>query len=390
MPSFDDLLNLALDQRHRSGQLRALRPVERLPGGRIRVDGADLLDCASNDYLGLSQHPHLIAKSRQWAELYGAGAGASRLVTGHSPALHHLESRLAAAKGCESALILASGWQCNASIVPPLADPALWQGKKPVLLVDKLIHASLYAGCGLADAQLIRFRHNDLDHLGQLLNTHADVPKLVIVESVYSMDGDRADLAALQALCERHDAILYVDEAHATGVLGATGMGLSVGVNIPVVMGTFSKAMGAFGAYVAGSKALIDYLVNRASGFIYATALPPAALGAIDGALDMIPTLDTERQKVAAHADTLRRHLQRAGLNTGPSSTQIVPVILGDEATTLDAARRLKDLGILTIAIRPPTVPPGTSRLRISLSAAHSAADIEHLARSVVAVCGAA
>ena len=387
MPSFDDRLNFALAERQRVGQLRKLRPALRLPGGRIRVDGRDLLDCSSNDYLGLSQHPHLKAKAQEWTEEFGAGSGASRLVTGHSPAVHELESRLAAAKGCEAALILASGWQCNASILPPLLDPDLWDGLKPVVLADKLIHASLYAGCFLAEAQLLRFRHNDLEHLEQLLTDYADRPKLVITESVFSMDGDRADLPAMQALCARHEAILYVDEAHATGVLGQNGMGLSVGLDIPVVMGTFSKALGGFGAYVAGSRSLIDFLVNRASGFVYATALPPAVLGAVDGALDLVPTMGAERRNLQRHGQILRHHLNQAGLITGPSSTQIVPVILGDETATLDAARHLQDLGFLAVAIRPPTVPPGTSRLRLSLSAAHGEADINRLAQAVIAVC---
>ncbi len=347
-----------------------------------------MLDCSSNDTMGLSQHPHLIAKSQDWTARFGAGSGASRLVTGHSDALHALESRIATAKGCESALVFASGWQCNASTIPPLLDPALWDGHKPVVLVDKLIHASLYAGCGLSDATMIRFRHNDLDHLSQLLTEHHDAPKLVITESVFSMDGDRADLQALQSLCTQHNAILYVDEAHATGVWGKGGMGLSVGLDIPVVMGTFSKGFGGFGAYVAGSKSLTDYLINRASGFIYATALPPSVLGAIDAALDLIPDMEEHRTLLANRAETLRSKLQNAGLNTGLSSTHIIPIILGEESVALKAAQSLKELGILATAIRPPTVPPGTSRLRLSLSAAHSDADLEHLANSVIAVCG--
>jgi len=367
--------------------LRALRPLERLPDGKVLVDGRVLLDCSSNDTLGLTHHPHLIAKSKDWAQRYGAGSGASRLVTGHSEALEALETRIATAKGCDRALVFVSGWQCNASIIPPLLDPALWDGQKPVVLVDKLIHASLYAGCGLSEGTQIRFRHNDLTHLDQLLTDNATSPKVVITESVFSMDGDRADLKALQALCAQHNALLYVDEAHATGVWGTNGMGLCVGLDIPVVMGTFSKAMGGFGAYVAGSTALIEYLINHASGFIYATALPPSVLGTIDAALDLIPTLEPQRQMLAQRAETLRTAFQAAGLNTGPSSTHIIPIILGEESVALKAAHRLKELGILATAIRPPTVPPGTSRLRLSLSAVHSDADMAHLAQSVIAVC---
>lgn len=387
MQTFDDRLSHALDGRRKAGQFRALRPLERLGNGRARVDGRMVLDFSSNDYLGLSHHPHLIARSQEWTQRYGAGSGASRLVAGHSHALAELESRLAAAKNCESALIFASGWQCNASILPPLLDPLLWEGRKPVVLADKLIHASLYAGCGLAEIQPIRFRHNDMDHLSQLLNAHADAPIMVITESVFSMDGDHANLGAIQSLCTQHNAILYVDEAHATGVLGPNGMGLTVGMNIPVVMGTFSKALGGFGAYVSGSKTLIDYLTNRASGFIYATALPPPVLGAIDAALDLIPQMEPQRQSLTLRAQQLRQTLQQAGLNTGASSTQIIPVMVGSEEAALNAATRLKELGILAIAIRPPTVPPGTSRLRVSLSAAHTDADLAHLAQAVISVC---
>ena len=388
MPTFDDRLNHALDGRRESGHLRSLRPVERLGGGKVRVDGRTMLDCASNDYLGLCHHPHLIAGAVRWAERFGSGAGASRLVSGHSAAARALEARIAVAKGCESALIFASGWQCNASVLPPLLDPSLWGGRKPQVFADKLIHASLYAGCGLSEATLTRFRHNDLDHLRQVLAAKGDSPALVVTESVFSMDGDRADLAAIRDLCGRYDAVLYVDEAHATGVLGAGGWGLSVGLDIPVVMGTFSKALGGFGAYVAGSRALTEYLTNRASGFIYATALPPAVLGAMDAALDLIPTLEPQRARLAERADLMRGAFRQAGLETGPSSTQLIPIILGDEARALDAARRLEDLGILAVAIRPPTVPPGTSRLRLSLSAAHGDADLDHLTQSVIAVCG--
>ena len=389
MPSFDHRLTQAQERRKESGLLRRLAPVERLGGGRALVEGRELIDCASNDYLGLCHHPEMIARSKEWAERYGSGSGASRLVCGHSDAVAALEARIAAAKGAESALIFASGWQLNASLLPPLTDPSLWDGKKPVILADKLIHASLYAGSRLSEAKLIRYRHNDLAHLRHLLDANAASPKLVLTESVFSMDGDRADLAALADLCDRHDALLYVDEAHATGVLGTNGMGLSVGLDIPIVMGTFSKALGGFGAYVAGSKALIDYVVNTASGFIYATALPPSVLGAIDAALELVPRMDRHRQDLLNKVSRLRDVLNAAGLRTGASSTQIVPILLGDESAALSAAGRLKELGVLAVAIRPPTVPPGTSRLRLSLSAAHSDDDIDRIAQAVITACGA-
>ena len=387
MQTLDDRVRHALDSRAAAGRLRSLKPVERLAGGRVRLGSRVLLDCSSNDYLGLSHHPVLIERARHWAAAMGAGAGASRLVTGHSPELKLLEAKLAALKGAEAALIFASGWQCNASVLPAILDPEIWDGAPPPVFADRLIHASLHAGCQIAGIQPKRFRHNDLDHLTQLLDREQNRPALIITESVFSMDGDRVDVAALSALAATWGATTYLDEAHATGVLGPQGMGLSPGQGISIAMGTFSKAMGGFGAYVAGSKALIEYLVNRASGLVYATGLPPAVLGAMDAALDLVPAMERERAALARHATTLRDRLNEAGLNTGLSTTQIVPVILGEEATALAAQAALEDAGILAVAIRPPTVPPGGSRLRLTLSAAHSDDDIQTIARAVIACC---
>jgi len=385
MQGLDGRIGGFLDGLAASGRRRRLRAVERLPGGRVRIDGRELVDFSSNDYLGLAHHPLLIARACEWAAAYGAGSGASRLVTGHHPALQRLEERIAAAKGSESALVFASGWQCNASALPALLDPELWE-TAPVVLTDRLNHASLHMGCKAAGTRQHRFRHNDLGHLAQLLKRHAGRPAVIVTESVFSMDGDMPDVAALADLAQAHDALLYLDEAHATGVLGVNGFGLSVGLPVDLAMGTFSKAMGSFGAYIACSALMRDYLVNRASGLVYATALPPATLGAIDAAMELVPCLDAERARLAAHSARLRARLGEAGLDTGGSATQIVPVILGDERRTLDAARALEAKGLLGIAIRPPTVPPGTSRIRFALSAAHSDSDVERLADAVIEV----
>ena len=209
----------------------------------------------------------------------------------------------------------------------------------------------------------------------------APAVRFILTESVFSMDGDRADVARLAALAERYQAFVYLDEAHATGVLGPGGMGLAglAPGGVDLAMGTFSKALGGFGAYVAGSRALCDYLVNACSGFIYTTALPPAVLGAMDAALDLVPTLDAERTRLAASGERLRTALHGLGVDTGDSSTQIVPAIVGDEARALALAAALEQRGLLAVAIRPPTVPAGTSRLRIALSAAHRDGDIDQL-----------
>ncbi len=386
MHDLDQTIDLRLGELAAAGRRRRLRAVEPLAAGRVRVAGRELVNFSANDYLGLSRHPLLVERARDWAARFGAGSGASRLVTGHLAALEAVEERIARAKGTEAALVFASGWQCNASVLPALLDGGLWDGR-PEVFADRLNHASLHMGCQAAGVRQHRFRHNDLGHLAELLDRHRDGPAVIVTESVFSMDGDVTDIAALAGLAARCDALLYVDEAHATGVLGQGGFGLTVGHAVDVTMGTFSKAMGSFGAYVAGSRAMRDWLVNRASGLIYATAPPPAVLGAIDAAVELVPGLVAERARLAERAAWLRATWAAAGLDTGGSATQIVPVILGDEGRTLAAAAALEERGLLGIAIRPPTVPAGTSRIRFALSAAHADADIERLAEAVIAVC---
>lgn len=385
MDGLNDRLERYLAELDRAGRRRGLRPLEHLPGGRVRLLGRELINFSSNDYLGLTRHPVVVERATRWAREFGAGSGASQLVTGHSAALAAIEAKIARAKQSEAALVLSSGWQCNASVLPALLDRDLW-GTEPLVLADRLIHASLIAGLKLGGGRLIRYRHDDLGHLEQLLEANADRrgPRIIVSETVFSMDGDATDVAALAALARRWDAILYLDEAHATGVLGDSGFGLTPGHGIDIAMGTFSKGLGGFGAYVACSAPLRDYLINRASGLIYATALPPPVLGAIDAALDLVPTMVAERTRLQLMAAGLRRRLQAHGFDTGRSSTQIVPLILGDERRTLAVARALEDRGILGIPIRPPTVPPGTSRIRFALSAAHSSADIDLLVQAVL------
>jgi 8-amino-7-oxononanoate synthase len=370
-----DALDL-LDARH---QRRRLVPTRGAEGARLARDAqAGLIDFSSNDYLGLAHHPALAERSARWAIRHGSGSGASRLVTGTSPEHLAIESRIARFKRKEAALLFASGWQLNAAVLAALLKAA----PGALLFTDRLVHASLHAGA--AGHRQIRFRHNDLDHLAQLLDQHAGTegPRLIVTESVFSMDGDRADLARLSTLARAHGAFVYLDEAHATGVLGPGGAGLAA--ELPdaadLVMGTFSKAMGCFGAYVAGSRLLIDYLVNCCGGFVFSTAPPPAMLGAIDAALDLVPAMDGERQRLAAHGAHLRQRLADAGIGTGASSTQIVPVIVGDADKALALSDRLAAQGMLAAAIRPPTVPTGTSRLRIALRATHSSADVDRLA----------
>jgi 8-amino-7-oxononanoate synthase len=379
MSNLDSHLEQALARIQARGEYRTLRPAGIAPGGRLIRDGRTFLDFSSNDYLGLSQHPLLKQRASEWAELHGTGAGASRLVSGTSPLHIALERRIAAFKGTEAALLFASGWQLNAALLPALLKAA----PDALLFTDRLIHASLHHGCAAAGAREIRFRHNDLDHLEALLaeRSGAGGPRMIVTESVFSMDGDRVDLERLVAVARRHDAFLYLDEAHATGVLGPGGAGLSATIpgGVDLVMGTFSKALGSFGAYVAGSRCLCDYLVNSCSSFIFSTALPPAVLGAIDAALDLVPTMEAERVLLAGHADRVRAALDADGFDFGASSTHIVPVILGDPERALAASRRLEVAGILASAIRPPTVPRGSSRLRLALRSTHTDQDVAQL-----------
>ncbi len=381
----DALVAPQLAALEKAGLRRRLRPAD--PG---------LIDVSSNDYLGLSRHPALVERACAWAQRHGAGSRAARLVTGTSAELLALEEQLARFKGTEAALIFATGFQLNSSVLPALLE----LGNDPLVFADRLNHASLHAG--LRGVKQIRFRHNDLAHLDELLAANPGAYRLIVTESVFSMDGDSADVPALAALAEKHGAFLYLDEAHATGVLGPQGKGLAALVSdtapgrvpvvmgnsgkVPVVMGTLGKALGSAGAYVAGSRILIDWIINRCAGFIYSTAPAPAALGAVEAALELVPTLDAERARLAAMGDALRAALRARDIDTLASSTQIVPAIMGREDAALAAAQRLREAGILAIAIRPPTVPPGSARLRFALSAALTDTQFERVLAAVAAL----
>jgi len=364
------------------GRRRQLRVLGRSEGGRIAAQGAALVNFSSNDYLGLARHPALARRAAEYAAEWGTGSSASRLVCGTLEIHEAVERKLARGKGTEAALIFASGYQANVAVLAALLDAAVLDGD-PLVLSDRLNHASMHDGCKLAGVRELRYRHNDLGHLEELLSAHrrADQPCFILSETVFSMDGDRADVARLAEIARRFNAFLYLDEAHATGVLGRNGFGLSA--DLPgaadLVMGTFGKALGSFGAYVACSQALRDFLINRCGGFIYSTSLPPPVLGAIDAALDLVPEMEPLRAKLQRRSARVRDALRAQGVGCGLSETQIIPVIVGAEDTALEFARRLEDEGILAVAIRPPTVPPGTSRVRFSITAAHEENDIDRL-----------
>lgn len=388
MTRFDNLFQQGLASFAAQGRMRSCKQWHTAGPGLVQRpdNGAVLVDFSSNDYLGLRTHPLLLERAIAWAQAEGSGSGASRLVTGTPPQTVALEQRLAALKGMEGARIFASGWQANASVVPALARlSAQVVGAPAVVVADRFMHASLYHGCAAANVRPKRFRHNDMAHLDALLGQDAgDGLKIVLTESVFSMDGDRADMEALRAITQRHNAFLCVDEAHATGILGEHGKGLANG-QADLVVGTFSKALGGMGAFVAASDAVCRWLDNTASGFIYSTAPSPMVLGAVDAALDLLPGMGAERAHVADLATRFRSVMAQAGLEVGPSTTQIVPVVVGAEQTALALAQEVEKAGFLAIPIRPPTVPPGGCRLRVVFHAHHTHEQMEALASAIIA-----
>lgn len=368
---------------------RSLRLSARSAGARVRFgDGPVLIDFSSNDYLGLSHHPEMIAAAQNYAGQFGVGSGASRLVSGNLAPTEEVERKLARAKKTEAALVFASGAQANLTLLPALLDIKTL-GAPPLVYADKLNHASLIQGCIASGVKQIRFRHNDLEHLKMLLerDRKEDRPRFIVTESVFSMDGDGPDIQKLKDIAEAYDAFLYIDEAHATGVLGEGGFGLACGLKNSLVMGTFSKGLGGFGGYVACSELLKNYLINKCGGLIYTTALPPSILGTMSKSIDLIENMHTERQHLKNMAELLRCRLQGAGLNTGLSTTQIVPLILEDESFCLKLGMLLEQDGFFVGAIRPPTVPAGTSRLRLALSAMHQESEIHALANAIISHC---
>lgn len=356
---------------------RRLRPAR--PAGLVA-------DFSHNDYLGLARSPRLIEAAVQAAREHGVGATGSRLLSGNLAPHEALEQHIAQAKDTEAALVFASGYQANAAVLSALLDAKVL-GAEPRVYADRLIHASLHHGLQLAGVRQQRFRHNDLGHLAELLERDAALPgaRFIVSETVFGMDGDRLDMAALAAIADRHDAFLYLDEAHATGVLGPQGHGLAAGWmrgagrSRGVAMGTFSKGIGAAGAYVACSAAVRDYLLNRCGGFIYSTAPSPAVIGAVQAAWELLPALDAERAALQQAAAALRARVQALGYDTGLSQTHIVPLVVGDEAQALALRDFLQQRGLLTSAVRPPTVPPGTARVRIALAASHTPQQVEAL-----------
>ena len=357
--------------------LRTLIATERRPGARARQQQDDLVSFACNDYLGLSHHPAVIEAGLEATRTFGTGSGASRLISGNNPLYTRLEMALAELKGTEDAVVFGSGYLTNVGVIPALAGP------EDLILMDALCHACHFAGATLARCRTLRFGHLDIAGLARLLQEQRPAHRhcLVLTDGVFSMDGDRAPVNELLAICRAHDAWLMTDDAHGLGVIeNGRGSGFVDGqaIPVPLQMGTLSKAVGAYGGYLCTNRDVADLVRNRARSLHYTTGLPPGTLAAAIAALELIAT---DEALVRRPLERARQFTERLGL--APPESPIVPMVLGEADLTLRAADALRKQGFLVGAIRPPTVPKGTSRLRFTFSAEHGEAQVDRLAAAV-------
>jgi 8-amino-7-oxononanoate synthase len=371
-----------LEERIRLGLHRVRRKLQSAQGPRVLFRGREFLNFSANDYLNLTGDPRLARAAAHAALRYGCGAGASALVSGHLAPLRALERDLAKWEGTEAALVLSSGFAANLAVLTALA------GREDAIFSDELNHASLIDGCRLARATVHVYRHSDLDHLLLLLRQHGDIARrrLIVTDTVFSMDGDVAPLAELVRLAHRFDCVLVVDEAHATGVLGEKGRGVTelipanmTGTDRIIKVATLSKALGAQGGFVCGSRLLIDWLVNAARPYIFSTALAPPIAAAARRAVALVRQEPERRQRLLHLSTLLRGELETLGHPRTSSACQIVPVIVGSARAAVRVSKKLEKRGMLVPAIRPPSVPEGTARLRICLSAGHTEEDVRRL-----------
>jgi len=360
-----------------AGLLRKVPGVEARSATHIRIDGCELLLMASNDYLGLSQNKHLIDAADRAAKRWGAGSGAARLISGSSMLFDELEKRLADFKHTQSALVFSTGYMANTGLLSALA------GKDDIIFSDELNHASIIDGCRLSRARVSVYKHLDTGTLETQLRSSADFRRRIIVtDAVFSMDGDIAPLPRLLELAKAYDAVLIVDDAHGTGVLGPGGRGTAAHFGLEdserlILMGTLGKALGCFGAFIAGSRTLTDYLVNRARSFIFTTAMPPASVAAALAALDLVEQEPSLRERLQENIAFMHKKLSALGFDLGGSQTQIIPIMAGEASTAVAMAADLREQGVFLQAIRPPTVPKGAARLRLTVTAVHTQQELE-------------
>lgn len=380
MSTFREELDLLKQQ----GLFRSTRLVEGAQQSRVILDGREVIMLCSNNYLGLADHPLLKDAAVRAVEKYGVSSGASRLVSGTMELHNELEASIALFKGTEAALVFNSGYAANTGIIPALA------GRGDVVFCDRLNHASIIDGCLLSRAKLVRYPHNDTAALRRLMEENeTNGRRLIVTDGVFSMDGDIAPLADLVALKKEFGALLMVDDAHGTGVLGPTGRGTAehfgLMSEIDIHMGTLGKALGSFGAYAAGSLDIVEYLINHARSFIFSTSLPPAVLAISIAAIELVnsPEGTSLRARLAENAGFFRSALCSAGFDTMGSGTQIIPVFAGEPETVMEFSNLLLDSGIYVQGIRPPTVPAGSCRLRCTVMATHASDDLEEAVEAI-------
>ncbi len=360
--------------------LKSAKKYRKLP----TYDSLSYIDFSSNDYLGLSKNPILIKSATEAGMEFGAGATGSRLLSGNIKIFEEFESQLAKDKNTEASMIFNSGFQANISVLSSLLDSKILKSK-PIVFFDKLNHSSLYQAIFLSKAELIRYKHNDMEHLSDMLKKYANdtSPKFIVTETIFGMDGDVLPIKEIVDLASKYHAFLYLDESHATGVIGKNGYGLSTTVNLSniphLIMGTFSKALGVSGGYVACDNIIKEYLINSCPGFIYSTANSPLVIGAAFKAWKLIKNFDLERAKISKRGHYVRNTIKNFGFDTGTSSTHIIPIILGKESSALHAQQALLQYNFIVSCIRPPTIPPGTSRLRIAINISHNDNQIDRL-----------
>ncbi|MCY4403702.1 MAG: 8-amino-7-oxononanoate synthase [Candidatus Poribacteria bacterium] len=375
-----DWLQTEYAELEKAGLARNLRTVMSPPQNTVTLDGRYVVMLGSNNYLGLSTHPKVMSAAANAAMVYGTGASGSRLISGNNTIYETLESNLAKTKGTEAALVFSSGYAANISIIPVLA------GENDLILSDALNHASIIDGCRLSRATKKVYRHCDVEHLMTLLSEATGFRRrLIVTDGVFSMDGDIAPLRDIYEVATTYDAMMLVDDAHGFGVLGKSGSGTVSHCGLDgqdiIQMGTLSKAVGGMGGYVAGSQVLIELLINRGRGFIFTTGLPPATLAAANTALNVMRSSSKLRKRLLEHADTVKTTLTKIGYTLLPSQTQIIPVVLGEPQLATDITQALLAEDVFAPAIRPPAVPTGTSRLRVTVMATHTDRDIEHALR---------
>lgn len=382
----DNIADEALSAIEQAGTLRRLRTLDGPVGRSMKLDGRELLLFSSGNYLDLANHPHVVEAAARAARDYGAAASGSRLITGSLTCHDVLEAQLATFYGKQAALVFSTGYMLNVGVIPVLVGPG------DVVFSDALVHASIIDGVKLSRAEVVVFPHADVATLAQQMREQRPKARrmLVVVDGVYSMDGDVAPLAAIAKLTREHDALLMVDDAHGTGTLGPRGQGAvelhDVLADVDVFAGTLGKALGSFGAFLVGSHKLRQLLINTARSFIFSCALAPPQVAAASAAIELVQREPWRREQLQKHATTLRQSLAAGGLSTAPSTTHIVPVILGSNERTMAAQQGLLERGFHVQGIRFPSVPRGAARLRITPMATHTEQELRALAEAVLSV----